>query len=78
MIGMECQSINDLKPLKIVYWDNSFLYMNGGKPVGLKMPTEEKVDWLDSCLGAEENLVKERKSLDLAMEWDTIEVPNPN
>ncbi len=52
MIRLECPHIDDLKPLKIIYWDNLFLYINGGKPVGVKIPTEVNVEWLDLHIDA--------------------------
>ncbi len=55
MIRLTSPNIDDFKPMKIVYWDNSFLLINGGKPVGVKIPTEVLVDWLDSLVGAAKN-----------------------
>ncbi len=69
--------MDDLKHLKIVYWDNSFLYINEGKPVGVKIPTEVMVEWLDSRVDAEKDLVERSKTLDLEMDWGIITVPNP-
>ncbi len=51
--------------------------MNRGKPVELKIPKDDKVEWLISCLADEEYLVRESRSLDLAMDWDIVEVQNP-
>ncbi len=48
MIRLNSSNIDDFKPLKILYWDMSFLIINEGKPVGIKAPTELSVEWLDS------------------------------
>ncbi len=77
MIRLNSPNINDFKPMKNVYWDNSFLLINGGKPVGVKIPTEVMVEWLDSRVDAEKDLAKWSKKLDLKNEWGTITVPNP-
>ncbi len=77
MIRLRSPSLDDLKHLKIVYWDNSFLYINEGKPVGVKIPTEVMVEWLDSRVDAEKDLVERSKTLDLEMDWGIITVPNP-
>ncbi len=45
MIRLHCPNIDDFKPLKILYWDTSFLLVNEGKPVGIKIPTEISVEW---------------------------------
>ncbi len=36
MIRLNSSNIDDFKPLKILYWDTSFLLINEGKPVSLK------------------------------------------
>ncbi len=77
MIRMMGSGIDDLKPLKIIYWDNSFLFVNEGKSVGVKIPTEVDIKWLDSLVEAEKTLVELTKCLDLQKDWDTITVPNP-
>ncbi len=53
MIRLNSNDIDDFKPLKILYWDTPFLLVNEGKPVGVKVPTEISVEWLDSCIDAE-------------------------
>ncbi len=40
MIRLNSSNIDDFKPLKILYWDTSFLLINEGKPIGIKAPTE--------------------------------------
>ncbi len=69
MIRLNSPNIDDFKPMKIVYWDNSFLLINGGKPVGVKIPTEVIVDWLDSSVDAEKDIAESSKKLDLENEW---------
>ncbi len=64
--------------MKIVYWDNSFLLINGGKPVGVKIPTEIMIEWLNSGVDAAKDLSEWSKKLDLEKEWGTITVPNPS
>ncbi len=76
MIRLRSPNIDDFKPLKIVYWDNSFLLINGGKPVGIKITTKVMVEWLDSLVDAEKDLAEWSKKLDLEKERDTITVPN--
>ncbi len=77
MVRLMSSGIDHLKPLKIVYWDNSSLYINEGKPIGVKIPTEVSVEWLDSHIDAEKDLVERSKSLDLEMDWGIITVSNP-
>ncbi len=40
MIRLNSPNINDFNPMKVIYWGNSFLLINGGKPEGVKIPTE--------------------------------------
>ncbi len=47
MIRLNSNNIDDFKPLKILYWENSFLLVNEGKPVGVKIPTKISIEWLD-------------------------------
>ncbi len=68
MLRLKSPSIDDFKALKILYWDNSFLLINEGKPVGIKIPTETEVEWLDSCVDAEKDLVERNKCFDLGMD----------
>ncbi len=65
MIRLNSPNIDDFNPMKIVYWDNSFLLINGGKPVRVKIPTEVLFDWLDSRVGAEKDISNWSKKLDL-------------
>ncbi len=58
MIRLNSPNIDDFKPMNIVYWDSSFVLINGGKPVGIKIPTEVMVEWLDSCIDAEKDLAE--------------------
>ncbi len=76
MIRLNSNDINDFKPLKILYWDTSFLLVNEGKPVGVKVPTDISVEWLDSRIGSEKNLVDRSKCMDLEIDWGIIIVPN--
>ncbi len=78
MIRLHCPNIDDFKPLKILYWDTSFLLMNEGKPVGIKIPTEISVKWLDSRKDDEKDLVGRSKCMDLESDWAIVTVPNPN
>ncbi len=57
MIRLNSNDIDDFKPLKILYWDTSFLLVNEGKPVGVKVPTDILVEWLYSLIDAEKDLV---------------------
>ncbi len=77
MIRLNSPNIDDFKSMKIFYWDSSFLLINGGKPVGIKIPTEVMVEWLDTRVDAEKDLAEWSKKLDLEKEWGTITVPNP-
>ncbi len=52
MIRLHCPNIDDFKPLKILYWDTSFLLVNEGKPVGIKIPTEISANvWIWVAIG---------------------------
>ncbi len=77
MIRLNSNDIDDFKPLKILYWDTSFLLVNEGKPVGVKVPTEISVEWLDSRIDAEKDLVERSKCMDLEIDCGIVTVPNP-
>ncbi len=65
MIRLHSPNIDDFKPLNILYWDTSFLLVNEGKPVGIKVPTEISVEWLDSRKDDDRDLVNRSKCMDL-------------
>ncbi len=75
MIRLNSKDIDDFKPLKILYW--SFLLVNEGKPVGVKVPTDISVEWLDLHINAEKDLVERSRGMDLEIDWSIITVPNP-
>ncbi len=77
MIRLNSNDIDDFKPLKILYWDTSFLLVNESKLVGVKVPTDISVEWLDSCINAEKDVVDRSKCMDLEIDWGTVTVPNP-
>ncbi len=64
MIRLNSNDIDDFKPLKILYWDTSFLLLNKGKPVEVKVPTDISVEWLDSRIDAEKDLVERSRCMD--------------
>ncbi len=68
---MNSNDIDDFKPLKILYWDTSFLL------VGVKVPTDISVKWLDSRIDADKDLVDKSKCMDLEIDLGIITVPNP-
>ncbi len=68
MIRLNICNIDDFKPLKILYWDTSFLLINEGKSVGIKAPTEISAEWLDSHIYAEKDLVDRCKCMDLEID----------
>ncbi len=76
MIRLHSPNIYDFKPLKILYSDTSFLLVNEGKPVGIKVPTEISVEWLDSRKDDEKDLVDRSKCMDLESDWATVTEPN--
>ncbi len=77
MIRLNSSNIDDFKPLKILYWEMSFPLINECKPVGIKAPTEISVEWLDSPINAEKDLVDRCKCMDLEIDWGVVSVPNP-
>ncbi len=77
MIRLNSNDIDDFKPLEIRYWDTSFLLINKGKPTGVKVPIVISVEWLESCVDAEKDLVERSKCIDLEIDWGIITVPNP-
>ncbi len=77
MIRLHCPNIDDFKLLKILYWNTSFLLVNEGKPVRIKIPTEISVEWLDSRKDNEKDLVDRSKCMDLDSDW-AIVTTEPN
>ncbi len=57
MIRFGSSGIDDLQPMKIIYWDNSFLLTFEGVPVGYKLPTELFIDWLVSPSELEKSII---------------------
>ncbi len=75
MIRLNRYDINDFKSLKILYWDTSFVLLS--KPVGIKVPTDISVKWLDSGINAVKDLVERSKCMDLEIDWGNVTIPNP-
>ncbi len=68
MIRLNSCNIENFKPLKILYWETSFLLINECKPIGIKAPTEISVEWLDSRIDAKKDLVDRCKCMDLEID----------
>ncbi len=68
MIRFNSNDIIDFKPLKILYWYTSFLLINEGKPVGVNVPTDISVEWLDSRIDTKKDLVDRSKYMDLEID----------
>ncbi len=70
-------NIDDNSSLKFQYWDNLFLYMNNGHPVGVIIPTEIENEWLSTLSEEEKAIVKLALSID-SKHWSTLTLPNPS
>ncbi len=44
MVMLRSKSIEDNSALKFQYWDNSFLFMQNGHPMGVIIPTEMEIE----------------------------------
>ncbi len=75
-IRLNSNNIDNFKLFKILYWDTSFLLINEGKPVGVKVPTDISVEWLNSRIDAEKDLVERSKCMDLEIDWGIVTIPN--
>ncbi len=77
IIRLNSNDTNNFKPFKILYWETSFLLVNDGKRVGVKVPTDISVECLDLCINAAKDVVERSKCMDLEIDWGIVTVPNP-
>ncbi len=77
MFRIGSPNIDDFSPLRIEYWDNSYLYGKSGYPVGVKVMTEVEIAWSLTPSEEEKTIVERAMSDEMNQVWDTITVPNP-
>ncbi len=77
MFRIGSANIDDFSPLRIQYWDNSYLYVKSKYTVGVKVLTEVEIKWLLTPSEEEKTIVERAMSDEMNKVWDTITVPNP-
>ncbi len=77
MIRFCSPQINDLRPTRIQYWDNSFLLIKDSYPVGVKIPTETETEWLTSTQEDEKTILYSALDFDTNVVWGSLTIPNP-
>ncbi len=78
MIGMMSKGFNDFSPLKLIYWDNSCLFMNRGYPVGVKIHQEFEIEGLSSPSEEDKTTVELVMPCDKLNSWSMVTIPCPN
>ncbi len=73
----QVQQISDISPMKIRYWDNSVLVMNGEYHVAIKCPTGISFDWHTTENEGEKFVASLSRSEEAETAWGTLMVLNP-
>ncbi len=77
MISFGCAQIDDLHPMRIQYWDKSFLLTKDGYPVGVKILTETDIECLISLQEEEKTILDNALDDEANSVLGTITVPSP-
>ncbi len=75
MVRLRSKGI-DNSSLKFQFWDNSFLYMKNGHPVGVIIATDTEIEWLSTLSEEEKAIIELASSID-CKDWSTLMIHNP-
>ncbi len=77
MLRFGSTEIDDLLPMRIQYWDNSFLFVKNGYTKGVKCLTENDIEWLSTHSEDEKTIIENALADENSSVWNIIMVPIP-